>query len=92
MKIEKENMMKKNEEKVMINKKAEIELNDDDNGFVDRYIEQLWKSDVGIRRKMIIISKGIRFAEAKQEVSVWVMNIVGVENRKKNESCEIYER
>ena len=36
------------------------------NGFIDKYIEQLWKSDTekDIRRKMIIVAKGKRIAEA----------------------------
>lgn len=70
-------------EKMNKDKKDEVKDVEIKKGFCDEYIEQIWKFDIGIRRRMIIVSKGIRVYEAKQEILEWLVNIIGVSNKKK---------
>ena len=55
----------------------------DKNGFVDKYVSEVWKNDIDIRRRMFIVAKGNRFEEARQKESEWLLNVIGVMNRKK---------
>ena len=52
-------------------------------GFVDKYVEQIWKTDTSVRRRMIIVAKGKRHEEARQDVQIWFTNIAGIENKHK---------